>query len=316
MIAPMNDSIIHQIKQETKINNRDNITRTKAYLQYYQNFQEIKWSFLASMVSRNAGWNITDLATNTYQQLLSKKVLHHLFMTYERANWFIFSDAYPQLLIYQYSIKHNEPLFHLLKYFHISTFMMSEWIHFWEKKDKNRLLKAQIINEQNLIQKPVVQEPYFKYKVFRSVPYLLQDKVHLNSVLFPTYSGELYGLFIKNFTNLTNRIKIGKMLSSILFHPDLHKHFVDFAHTVEPTGKREEYEAFFDHVYIETDYLEDIFPNITHENHHHEDWFLMRSFKEKWWKDVVYDPQNIADRFYKKRRMIRNIVEIKNKIVK
>jgi hypothetical protein len=310
----MNISIIQEVKEATKKHNKNNITRTKAYLHYYQNFQEIKWSFLASMVSRNAGWNITDLTTNTYQHLLTQKILHHLFMTYERANWFIFSDAYPQLLIYQYSIKYKEPLFHLLNEFHISTFMMSEWMHFWKEKDKNRLLKAQIINEQNLIQKPVIQEPFFKYKVFRSLPYLLQDKMHLNSVVFPTNSGELYGLFIKNFTNVSNRIQIGKMLSSILFHPNLYFQFIEFAEGVEPTGKREEYETFFDREFIETEYLEDVFPNIKHENHLHEDWFLTRSFKDKWWKEEILEPKNIADHFYKKRRLLRNIVKIRNKI--
>ncbi|GAA3327359.1 hypothetical protein GCM10020331_066980 [Ectobacillus funiculus] len=46
--------------------NRDNISRTHAYKEYYLRNCEIRWSFLASMVSRNAGWNMTDLEGKYY----------------------------------------------------------------------------------------------------------------------------------------------------------------------------------------------------------------------------------------------------------
>ncbi|MDP4162202.1 MAG: DUF2515 family protein, partial [Bacillota bacterium] len=53
--------LVNQIKEKTKKFNRNNLTRTKAYLDFYNNHPEIHWSFLAHMVSRNGGWNMTDL---------------------------------------------------------------------------------------------------------------------------------------------------------------------------------------------------------------------------------------------------------------
>lgn len=122
--------IIRYVIRKTKQNNIDNIARTKAYLRYYVRHQEIWWSLLASLVSRNAGWNMTDLCNPIYRELLKRKDRKLLFLSYERPNWLIFHDAYPQLLLYELSKKHQRNLFHLLKYFHISSFMQLEWSYF------------------------------------------------------------------------------------------------------------------------------------------------------------------------------------------
>ncbi|MBB6452244.1 hypothetical protein HNQ94_000689 [Salirhabdus euzebyi] len=312
----MEDQLIKKIQESTQLHNKNNITRTKAYLHYYQNQQEIEWAFLASMVSRNAGWNMTDLKTHTYRQLLSKKMARFLYMTYERANWFIFADAFPQLLIYKHSVLENRPLFHLLKAFHVSTFMMKEWSHFWIYQDKKRLVKAQIINEQNLIEKPVVQQPFFKWKVFHSLPYFMQDRIHLNSVLFPTPSGKLYGLFIKKFTDVHQRIKIGKRLASILFSPRLYEGFYTFAQEVEPTGKRQEYERKLHGTFISSDSLEDLFPTIRQENNVHEDWSVWKTVSKEDWKEEIVQPKEIGELFYKKRGLIRKVANKKETFFK
>ena len=93
--------------------------------------REIHWSFLASMVSRNAGWNMCDLEGKWFPIFYEKEMRERLFLTYERANWLIFQDAFPQLLLYQYSTKVKQAMFHLLKYFHVSSFMEREWNYFW-----------------------------------------------------------------------------------------------------------------------------------------------------------------------------------------
>ncbi|UOK59911.1 DUF2515 domain-containing protein [Bacillus sp. OVS6] len=59
-----------------------------------------------------------------------------LFLTYEDANWLIFSDAYPQLMLYEISKQKGHPLFHLLDEFHVSPFMKREWQIFWRKKHR------------------------------------------------------------------------------------------------------------------------------------------------------------------------------------
>lgn len=81
---------VYNIKKEIEIANMDNISRTQSYQDYYVRNSEIRWAFLASMVSRNAGWNMTDLKGRYYATVLPQTVKKHLFLTYEEANWIIF----------------------------------------------------------------------------------------------------------------------------------------------------------------------------------------------------------------------------------
>src|SRR5437763_11140503 len=114
---PIEDQkVISQIQIETNRNNIDNISRTAAYFTYFKQHPDIIWSFLASMVSRNGGWNMCDLEGDIFPEMLEPKMRKQLFLTYERANWLIFHDVFPQLLLYQYSTKVNQPMFHLLSY--------------------------------------------------------------------------------------------------------------------------------------------------------------------------------------------------------
>ena len=89
--------------------------------------------FLASMVSRNAGWNMTDLEGRYYATVLPQTVKTFVF-NLRRSKLDYFLDAFPQLLLYEESKRRQIPLFHLLQYFNVSIFMEKEWIYFWEKK--------------------------------------------------------------------------------------------------------------------------------------------------------------------------------------
>lgn len=219
------DTIIRKVQLKTNAWNVDNISRTYCYGKFYERNPEIRWAFLASMVSRNAGWCMTDLLGTWYLKALTREMRYWLFLTYEKANWLIFSDAYPQLLIYELSKKYHTPLFHLLRKFHVSTFMMDEWERYFVEQDGNRLLIALIMNEQNLIQDPVINEKQYKLHVFKSFPYRFQDFFHFSTVLFPTLDGELYGCSVQNFQHVEHRIKLGKCLANILFHPLYYEKF-------------------------------------------------------------------------------------------
>ena len=97
----------------------DNISRTQSYQEYYLRNSEIRWAFLASMVSRNAGWNMTDLEGRYYATVLPRTVKNiYLFCTNRLIDYFL--DAFPQLLLYEESKKRRAPLFHLLQYFNVS----------------------------------------------------------------------------------------------------------------------------------------------------------------------------------------------------
>nr|WP_289036617.1 DUF2515 family protein [uncultured Allobacillus sp.] len=300
---------IHYIKEQTEKHNIDNVSRTKAYLDFYERNPNIQWAFFASFVSRNAGWNMTDLSTETYQNLLSKQELKSLYLTYESANWYIFQDAYPQLLIYQLSLEQKRPMFFLLKHFHVSAFMEKMWYEFYKKKDLNQLLYAQIINEQNLIQHPIIENEPYQKKVFRRIPYHLQSIFHMNAVLLPTLKGDLYGDFVPRFKQVTKRIQFGKKIASILFDSNHYPLFKAFADQIEVTGSRTEYEQFLNEKCIETPTLDQAFANTKHQLiERRTDWHDQKRVQKRWFKDVsTKEIKTIGEQFYAKRAALENL---------
>lgn len=70
---------------------------------------------------------------------------------------------------------------------------------FLGEKDMNRLMAALIINEQNKIQKPVIENSYFKKHVFHTALFKVQDMLHISAVIFPTIEGGCMGF---QFINL------------------------------------------------------------------------------------------------------------------
>ncbi|WP_083584317.1 DUF2515 family protein [Bacillus weihaiensis] len=279
--------ILSYIGITTKRKNYDNISRTLAYQKYYFQHREIKWAYLASMVSRNAGWSMTDLQGKWFRKSLTEEQRHLLFLTYERANWMIFQDAFPQLLIYSFSKKFNRPLFHLLPHLQVSRFMEEEWLSFWKEPDLDRLMKALIINEQNVIQKPILEKEPYKSHVFKSIPYKFQDLFHFSTVLFPTLEGSLFGFSVYDFSEITNRIDLGKKLAWLLFESGLYEKFVVFSQSVSHTGSRYDYEFLFpDKRKRETPLLRTTYPIISHSlDEGKEDWFHGQNTK-KWFKEI------------------------------
>jgi hypothetical protein len=280
--SSMEDLILKKVWHQ----NIDNISRTNAYFQFYRQYPEIKWAFLASMVSRNAGYNMCDLKSPQFIALIEEDTRDHLFLAYERANWLIFRDAYPQLLLYHFSKLENRPLFQSLHLWGVSKFMIEEWERFWVEKDEDRLLKALIINEQNVIQKPVLKHPLYKKKVFHSWLFWMEECLHFSTVLFPTMNGNLYGSSVTSFRKVDARIDLGKRLASILFHTDLYPHFLLFARKVEHTGSRKDYERFMKKpFYSQTPMLRFAFPIVEHHIHTWKDWSEEVAIKDEWFKD-------------------------------
>lgn len=308
--------IIRQIQTEIKKKNIDNISRTSAYFEYYKKNPEILWSFLASMVSRNGGWNMCDLEGSIFPQLLDERIRKQLFLTYERANWLIFHDVFPQLLIYQYSTETMRPMFHLLSYFNVSAFIQKEWRRYWKENDQYRLTTALIINEQNVIHNPVIEHPVYKNRVFRSWFFFFQDWMHFSSVLFPTCGGELYGASVNGFKSLSKRINLGKRLANILFEPRLFPYFYEFAESTPHTGSRYDYEQYFKTSALQkrdTPFLRATFPVIEHRHLHYEDWSLTKFVSPAW----LYLPSHhrhgihLTDWYFSKKDQLELLMSLK-----
>ncbi len=287
------------IRRMTKNFNLDNITRTKAYEKYYFKHPEIKWAFLAGMVSRNAGWSMTDLEGQWFRKALNQERRSLLFMTYERANWTIFQDAFPQLLIYEYSKAYQKPLFYLLSHFNVSQFMIFEWYEFWKHQQLDRLMTALIINEQNIIHQPVINHDIYKQQVFQSAPYKLQDLFHFSTVVFPSLQGKLYGYSVNNFQSLTNRIDLGKRLGWLLFHSGLYQQFEAFTKAVTHTGSRYDYEKYFpEKRKRETPLLRTVYPIVSHTiDELRKDWFHGQSTKRWFIEKKIPKKYELTDWF-------------------
>lgn len=310
--------MIRHIQMETVRKNVDNISRTEAYFTFFKTNPEITWSFLASMVSRNGGWNMCDLESEVYRQLLATDTRKLLFLTFERANWLIFHDAFPQLLLYQFSKKIKKPMFHLLPFLNVSSFIQKEWARYWQGKNQTRLLTALIINEQNVIQTPVMEHPIYKHKVFRSLLFSFQDWLHFSSVLFPTCGGELYGASVYGFRSLSKRINLGKRLAGILFEPRLFPAFFEFAEKTPHTGSRYDYEHYLKTASFkkrESPFLRMTYPVVAHRHAQYEDWSLTRWVSPLWFQFPVHHkhPTLLTDWYYAKKEQLQLLLLVKRR---
>lgn len=214
-------ALVQQIQDHTKTFNQNNVTRTKAYLDFYHCHPEIHWAFLAHMVSRNAGWNMTDLKGGLLSRLMTQKERVSFFSFLERGNWLIFQDAFPQFLVYEESLRRKQNLFYLLPHLHISLFMEVIWTQFWEEQDAYLLTVALIINEQNYLESRVLKNPAFKKDIFNTLEFKLQDFLCMNHILFPYLINgklQLAGQTVHDFESLHERILLGKRLYAILFN--------------------------------------------------------------------------------------------------
>ncbi|MDQ1145599.1 hypothetical protein QE429_002426 [Bacillus sp. SORGH_AS 510] len=235
-------ALIEKVKENTQRLNINNVIRTNAYLNFFLQYPEIHWAFLAHMVSRNGGWNMTDLQGEFLPRLMSQNDRYIFFRFLERSNWLIFQDAYPQLLIYEESVKQNKPLFYLLPFLGVSVFMVTIWDYFWRSKDPLIMTKALIINEQNYLESRVVQNQYFQNTVFKKFEFLLQDLLSYNQILLPLGQKNLSGLTVHQFESLNKRIIIGKKLYKILFkEKEVLTQSIEWAKDHPHTGSRKDY---------------------------------------------------------------------------
>lgn len=237
--------LVERTLTETQRLNRNNITRTKAYLDFYKKYPEIHWAFLAHMVSRNGGWSMTDLQGEFLSVLLSGKERDLFFSFLERANWLIFQDAYPQLLLYEESIYRGKPLFYLLSQFQVSTFMETIWNHFFVYRNRYMLTMALVINEQSYIEDRIIQNQHYQQNVLNTLQFKLQELFSFTHILFPYLKGgktELVGKPMHQFDSIKKRILLGKSLYGLLFqNKQVLENVYQWTLTRPHTGSRSDY---------------------------------------------------------------------------
>ncbi|MBO8171347.1 MAG: DUF2515 family protein [Bacillaceae bacterium] len=303
-LKPWEQQLVNRIHQQTIACNLNNMTRTEAYYYFYQHYPEIHWAFLAHMVSRNSGWNMTDLKGEWLPYLLESHEIPAFFQFLEKGNWLIFQDAYPQLLLYAEGKRRKKNLSYLLPFFYVSRFMRPIWDDFLIRTDSVFLTRALIINEQNYIQKRLIENPYFVENVVHTMEYKARIFFNMNPILFP-YNGrpgsqknvQLAGMETGNFSSLDQRIRTGKSLYHLLFPRNrLNTKIFRWARDHPHTGSRADYwpEVFsrkkmeFRHIYqrkifdchlkkgqnkIYSPELLNVWKNRVHEAPDRTDWF-------------------------------------------
>lgn len=339
--------LLNKIKRITSESNRNNVTRTKAYADYYLEHPEIHWSYLAHMVSRNGGWNMTDLKGDMLPHLLSSKERQDFFSFLERCNWLIFRDAYPQLLLYAESKKKKQRLFHLLPHLQVSFFMEVVWNWFWDHLNSKELAFALIINEQNYIESRVMQQSEYQKNVLNQLEFRVQAFLHFNQVTFPYWDEEskrmkVAGTVVENFKDLQERIKVGKRLYAILFEVErIGKAINDWSIKTIHTGSRADY---WPHIFTKQDVvpshlsykphlsgnklhskaaalvspeLEDAWPDVENpEPHEESEWFQDLSIAEELGKAESPKPYELTDDHYYALNKIELAVVASEKILR
>jgi len=243
------ESLLADIRWRTAQANRSNVMRTAAYLDFYRRCPEVHWALLAHMVSRNGGWNMTDLQGELLPRLLTEQQRQQTYQMLERANGLIFGDAYPQLLLYELASQDRCDLQRLLPGLGVSHFMAPVWSRFLEQRCSALLTTALIVNEQHVIELRVVNHPYYRTRVLDAFYFELQAALQFNQVVFP-YSDEgeplaLAGLVLEDFTNIHERIEFGKRLYALLFGiPEVASGTLAFACRVAHSGSRADYAPY------------------------------------------------------------------------
>lgn len=240
--------LVSDIRRRTSRENRNNATRTAAYLSFYRRHPEIDWALLAHLVSRNGGWNMTDLRGEWLPRLLSDHEIDSFFLFLERCNWLIFHDAYAQLLLYEEMKSSGKELTHLLPTLGVSRFMVPLWQEFLRSQNAPLLTRGLIVNEQQFIQQRVVHQRFFRQNVLDTFEFKAQSVLSLNQVLFPFKHHptdnrlSIVGIIVHDFPSVEKRIEIGKALYQLLFgDKERLAKIKDWAFRIPHTGSRADY---------------------------------------------------------------------------
>lgn len=259
----------------------NNPRRTNYYFGFWKKHPELGWALLANLISRNTGWQMSDVIRASRLAPYGMKILgfspaHYqaLFVFLEMGNFLIFHDAFPQLEAYAWAKRYPEystELFETLAekpYFSVDPFMILEWKRFfskaqannwfpnwWQEPDVQRHSFALIINEQNQIHDRLVNDPHHRYLglfmswVMEQI-FLSATELGFTKLCFPVATSEtnptpdsvlIYTL--NGFKEYDRRVQIGRDLYVGLFGEEQRRKLVIAWANAHPylRGTRAEY---------------------------------------------------------------------------
>ncbi|MFD2973761.1 DUF2515 family protein [Peribacillus deserti] len=325
MLLSGEKGLIKKVRDKTEEYNRNNVTRTKAYLDFYLRNPEVHWAFLAHMVSRNGGYHMTDLRGSAMDHLLTENEKEKYFVFLERANSSIFSDAYPQLLLYEEAKKNPVSLRTFLRFFHVSRFMYSIWELFLKEQNSKLLTMALIINEQRMLEDRIIKR--FGYaELLAGIDFQLQEFFGFTTVVFPYKQKKpskfykLTGLSVERFEDPLHRILTGKKLYSLLFHKkDVFEGVLKFAASSTHSASRADYwntiftsSLAHSSKKIYSPVLNSAWKDRTLDSAALSDWFISETFIEDLRTEIMAGREDITNKVKDNLTAIKVMNEIKS----
>jgi hypothetical protein len=208
-------AVFEKLLEEIHARNVDNVARTESYLEAYAvtrgHGAELPWLLMAHMVSRHAGYLMSDLGRTLADARTPKTtavigIIENVMALLERANFLIFQDAWfhvNQHLLGRSAEPGRTP-----------QFMRAAWLRYEAASARapgavDRALERALVmdlvhNEQHFIERRVVQDPRFAAGL--ATIELIEREGREKPIHFPVATHEIR---VGGFADLTRRITTG-----------------------------------------------------------------------------------------------------------
>jgi hypothetical protein len=203
---------LERMLAEKDARNRDNVARTESYLELYALARaygvELPWVLMAHLVSRNAGYLMTDLAEGgRATAFFTREALDELFLFLERANYLIFDDAWHHVMHHVLgrtsALDERTP-----------RFIREAWARYEAAEAggvtpavERALVLDLVTNEQNLIENRVVHHPRFARA--RAMVAFFEEAGIDGPVVLPVAQARIK---VGAFARLAQRIEAGRRI--------------------------------------------------------------------------------------------------------
>ncbi len=195
--------------------NVDNVARTQSYLELYawtrEHGVELPWLFMAHLVSRNAGYLMTDLARRIAAMRGAEGhdndptmtgAMENLFVLLERANFLIFWDAWHHVG----AVLAGE--LDTLASPRTPRFMIDAWQRHHTAPDERTLVLDLVHNEQHLIEHRAVHHPELGAGL--RLMFLIEASGKDRPLVFP--AADAPDIRARRFAEVDQRIAVGRRI--------------------------------------------------------------------------------------------------------
>jgi hypothetical protein len=215
---------------ELRERNRDNVSRTASYLELYAytvaHPPDLPWLLMAHLVSRNAGYWMSDLAARSERKPEQAEGLSNLFRLLERANFLIFHDAWYHVLSHLLGRDPEED--------RTPRFIREAWQRYRTQGRERELVLDLVINEQNYIEHRVVHAP--RFEIGLAMIGFIEASGREKPISFPLTTSDIR---VGGFAELDKRILTGqRIFDEVLADRDHRRLLFEWASERPHTGDR------------------------------------------------------------------------------